>query len=81
MGFGILIMILIWSLVSDTPIILILASYINFESAKIIHALKVLIWGFGGSWRLLTLVWHLDHDFDMVIGLFYIHDPNYGLLS
>ena len=26
-------------------------------------------------------VWHLDLDFDMVDGLWYIHDPNFGSLS
>ena len=55
----------------------ILAPYIDFEGAKNTHVLKVLIWSFGGCWRFLTGVWHLDLDFDMVIGLLYIHDPNF----
>ena len=43
--------------------------YLNFEGAKNIHVLKVLIWGFGGLWGFLTGVWHLDLDLDMVTGL------------
>ena len=38
----------------------ILALYLNFQSAKNIPVLKVLIWGFGGCWRFLSGVWHLD---------------------
>ena len=33
------------------------------------------IWGFGGHKRLLTWLWHLDIDLDMVIGLQYTNDP------
>ena len=51
-------------MVFDTSIIQILALYLNFEGAKNIHALYVLILGFGGHWRFLTGVWHLDHDLD-----------------
>ena len=47
----------------------ILALYFNFEGGKNIHVLQVLIWGFGGCWRVLTGGWLLDYDFDMVIGL------------
>ena len=50
-------------------ILKILAPYIDFEGAKNTHFLKVLIWGFGGCWRFLTGVWHLDLDLDMVTGL------------
>ena len=39
------------------------------EVAKNIHVLEVLIWRFGGSWRLLIGVLDIDHDFDMVTGL------------
>ena len=67
--FGILIFIWIWSLVFDILMIRILALYLDFEGAKNIHVLKVLIWGFGGRWRLLTGVWHLDLDLDMFTGL------------
>ena len=35
--------------VFDTPLFEILALYLDFESAKNIHVLEVLIWGFGGS--------------------------------
>ena len=36
---------------------------------------KVLIWGFWGCFRLLTGIWHLDLDLNMVTGLWYTHDP------
>ena len=75
LGFGILILILILSLVFDTLMIQILALYLDFEGAKNIHVLYVLIWGFEGWWRFLSWVWHLDLDFDMVTGL-WSHDPN-----
>ena len=54
LGFGILIMIWIWSPVFDTTMIQILALYLDFESAKNIHVLSVLLWGCGGCWRFLT---------------------------
>ena len=44
--------------------ILILAIYLDFEGAKNVKVLQVLIWGFGGHWMFLTGVWHLDHDLD-----------------
>ena len=59
----------------------ILALYLDFEGAKHIHVLEVLIWGFGGHWRFLTGVWHPDIDLDMVTGLWYTHIPNFGSLS
>ena len=37
LGFGILILIWIWSLVFDIPMIQILALYLDFEGAKNIH--------------------------------------------
>ena len=67
MGFGILIW--IWSLIFDTTIIQILALYLDFEGAKNIHVLLVLIWGFGGCWRFLTGVRNSDLYLDMVTGL------------
>ena len=51
----------------------IFALYLDFEGAKNIHVLQVLIWGFGGHWRFLTGVWHPDIDLDMVTGLWYTH--------
>ena len=42
---------------------------LDFEAAKNIHVLSVLIWGFGGCWRILTGVLRLDLYFDMVTGL------------
>ena len=73
MRFGILIE--IWSLVFDTPILQILALYLDFEGAENIYVHLVIIWGFGGCWRFLTGVWHLDLDLDMVMG------PGFGLCS
>ena len=58
-----------------------LALYLDFEGAKNIHVLSVLIWGFGGCWRILTGVCHLYLDLDVVIGLWYNHDLNIGPLS
>ena len=54
---------------AKTTMFQILGLYLDFEGAKIIHVLQVLIWGFGGCWRLLTGVWHLDLNLDMVTGL------------
>ena len=41
----------------------------------------ILIWGFGGCWRLLTGVLHLDLYWDMVTDLWYTHVPNCDPLS
>ena len=41
----------------------------------------ILIWHFGGCWRFLTGIWHLDLDLVMITGLLYIHDPNFDSLS
>ena len=46
-----------------------LVLYLNFEGAKNINVIKVLIRGFGGGWGILTGVWHLDLYLDMVTGL------------
>ena len=67
--------------VSVRSMLKILAPYVDFKGAKNTHVLKVLIWGFGGCWRFLTGVWHLDSDFDVIIGLWYNHAPNSGSLS
>ena len=45
------------------------ALYLDFEGAKNIHVLYVLYMDFGGGWRFLTGVWHLDLDLNMVTGL------------
>ena len=79
MGFGTLFLIWIWSLVFDTTMIQICVLYLDFEGAENIHVLFVLTWGFGGHWRFLTLVWHLD--LDMVTGRWYNHVPNFVSLS
>ena len=59
----------------------ILAVYLDFEGAKNIHVLKVLIRGFGGLWRLLTGVLHSVVDFAMVTGFLFTHIQNFGSLS
>ena len=64
-----MILIWIWSLVFDIPMIKVLALYLDFEGAKNIHILKVLIWGFGEHWRILIRVGHLDLDLNMATGL------------
>ena len=53
-------------MVFDTPMIKILDLYLDFEDAKNIHVLSVLIWGFGGCSRFLTGVWNLDLALDKV---------------
>ena len=52
----------------------ILALSLDFEGAKNIHILYVLIWAFGGGWRFLAGVCHLDLDLDMVTGFRYAND-------
>ena len=42
------------------------ALYLDFEGAKNLHVIKVLIWGIGECWRFLI-------DLDMAIGLWYTH--------
>ena len=74
-------MIWIWTLVFGSPIFQILALYLDFEGAKNIHVLEVLIWYLRGRWGLLTWIWHLDLDLDMVTGLWYIHVSNFGSQS
>ena len=69
LGFGIFILIWILSLVFGKPMVRIWTLYLDLEVAKITHVLKVLSWGFGGCWRFLTGVQHLDLDLDMVIFL------------
>ena len=81
LGFEILIWILIWSLIFDTPMIWIWAFYLDFEGAKNIHVLYVLIWSFGGPWRFMTGVLQPYIDLDMVAGFWHTHDPNLGSLS
>ena len=46
--------------------ILFLSLSLDFEGVKNIYILYVLIWGFGGCWRLLTGVGDLDFDLDIV---------------
>ena len=58
----------------------ILSPYHDFEGTENINILQVLIWGFGGCWMFLTGVWHLDYDLDMLTGLWFTTDPNFGSL-
>ena len=51
----------------------ILALYHDFEGAKNIHVLTVLIWGLRGYGIFWTGVWDLDLDLDMVTGLCCTH--------
>ena len=81
LGLDIFVFIWIGSVVFGTPIFQIIALYLDFEGAKNISFLQVLIWGFGGRWRFLTGVWHLDLGLDMVTRLWYIYDSNFGSLS
>ena len=59
-------------MVFGTVMFLILALYLNFEGAKTIHVLHVLIWGVGGCCWFLTGVWHLDLDLDGLRNLAWI---------
>ena len=59
----------------------IMALFLDFEGAKNVHVLEVLIWGFVGRWRFLTWVWLFDIDFDIVTGLCHTQVPNFGSLS
>jgi len=78
LGFGILILIWILSLVFDLATIQILAlSWIwrckehpcpLSPHLRLWKTLEISDWG---------LVWHLDVDLDMVTGLWYTHDPNF----
>ena len=44
-------------------------------------SLKGFILGFGGHWRFLTGVWHLNLNLDMVTCLWYTYDQHIGSLS
>ena len=46
-------------MVFDTDMFPISALYLDFEGAKNIHVLYILILGFGGHWRFLTGIWDL----------------------
>ena len=54
---------------SKTPSQVCKIKVIVLKGENNIHVLRVLILGFGGRWRFLTVVWHLNLDFDMVTGL------------
>ena len=73
LGFGILILIWIWSLFFGTPIIWILALYLDFESAKYIHVFKSSFWDWedigcsGLGFGILILIWIRSLAFDTPI--------------
>ena len=68
-------------MVCSTQIFQNLALYLDFEEAKTIYVLKVLIRGYGGSWRLLPVNWYLNFDLYSVTGVWYIYVWNFGSLS
>ena len=70
-----------WSLVFDATMIQMLALYLDFEGAKNIHVHNVLIWAFGGGWRLLYGISFLNLELDMVTGLCYTYILNFDSLS
>ena len=80
LGFCILALIWIWSLVFVTPKFWILALYLDFEGVKNIYAILVLILGFGRCWRFLTGLLSLYIVLDMVIGLLNTQDPKFWVL-
>ena len=80
LGFGVLILIPMWSLVFDTQIFQILALFLIFKVQKHLCPLSPHL----GLWRTLEVPdwgWHHYLDLDMVTGLWYINDPNFGSLS
>ena len=89
LGFGILILIWIWSLVFGTHIFQILALYLDFEGAKNIHVLKSSFGALedaGGSWLgfgILMLIWIwslvLELALAFVLGSSIFQSPKSGL--
>ena len=65
-------------MIFGTPLFEILAFYLDFEGAKNIHVLQVVLWGFGGCWRFMTGVLHPHIDLDMVSDLLYSIIQNFG---
>ena len=51
----------------------ILALYLDFDGAENINFPLVQIQSFGGCWRFLIGVFHLDLELDMIAGLWYSH--------
>ena len=47
--------------------------YLDFEDAKNIYVIQVLIWSFDWGWRVLIGVWHLYIEFDIVAIPWYIN--------
>ena len=68
-GLGILVLISIWSLFYATPMLHFLALFLIVKGAKNIHILEFLISDFGGYLRFMTVIWHLNLDFDLVPSL------------
>ena len=78
MGFAIFFLVFIQLLVFNTQTFQIWAHYLDFEGAKNIYVLQVLILDFGGCWKFLTGFRHLDLDLDFVTGLCYTHVLTFG---
>ena len=68
-------------MVFGTHMFQIWAQCLDFEGAKNIYVLQVLFIDCGEGWRILTWVWHLGHDLDIVTGFIYTYIPNFGSLS
>jgi len=81
MGFDIFFLVCIKLLVFGTHMFQIWAHYLDFEGAKNIHVLQVLIRGFRGHWKFLIGVLHANIDSDMVTGLWFTRILNFGFLS
>ena len=73
-------MILTWPPIFDTPMLRIVAVCIDFEVAKSIYVLYVLIRALRIPEVPLTGIWNLDLDLDTVTGLWYTLVPNFVCL-
>ena len=73
-------MISTWPLIFDTPMLRIVAVCIDFEVAKSIYVLYVLIRALRIPEVPLTWIWNLDLDLDTVTGLWYTLVPNFVCL-
>ena len=80
LGFGIFILIWIWSPVIDTifPQCVSLSWFWMYKEHLCPFSPNL---GFRGCWRFLTVVWHLDLDSDIVTGLWYSPVQNFVSLS
>ena len=79
-GFGIMILIQIWSLVFGTPIskLWLFILILKVQRHRCPLNPHCVLWR---TLEFLTGVWHLDLDSDLVTGLWYNHDPSFDSLS